>query len=448
MQVTSKYIWRRIEVFQRGSNSNYYLDLPILTVLAPKECERTFLHQMFHQLKDFNLVDRPVLIKNGIQEIETDENKGLICRTLEELRSKMKNVIERSFSYCYVNQKPFEETLVDTNVDLRLASMFKAMHRYTFLTTENEKYIIKNFELDNVADFWKVERFKEKSQAAWDFDANKKMFKFTNNSMGLQAIIFNEMFNEYDFSVKVSVHDAPIKDGSLANPDISKNCLGVVIAQCTDDDGKINSLTAVRSTGEIGKTWAIYHNFQQDDEELILDGTRHVKWGNGVFGMNATSTAWTPEFSWNTWPEGTRIRVVKHKEKLTLYTTQLDSPTVFDEDSKLELDLNSSLLLQKYWKLLNIGFFSSNIPNVKFEEFDLISGKNIKYNIFDKKFYIWNFRSEIWNYSENLPKFFENKTIVKNDLTGTLFRVEDDMLYFFKDSYISFDSNLSRRMML
>lgn len=184
--------------------------------------------------------------------------------------------------------------------------------------------------------------------AAWRYDATSDTVFCTVNSVTYIGFISPRNYLNYDLDLQV---------GSTDGDD---DAISIIVA-ANYEDGKLWTLSAVRSTGGYGN-WQLVYAWNYNSAATLANRNDVLAWGNGAYGANATAAGYTTNQAGSGWranEPGARIRVERRGDIIKMWTSELKS-NVLKEESLIQIDLSSQTRLHKFRGGSRYGYGSSS----------------------------------------------------------------------------------------
>jgi hypothetical protein len=179
-----------------------------------------------------------------------------------------------------------------------------------------------------------------------------------------QKIICQTNSRSYIGFISPEKYDSYSLEATLSSNDEDNDAMGLVIAFTKNSFGREYTLSVIRlrthevhvAVGNIVFQYGIVYNYGRSDKKLIAS-----------FSMSTETLE-----DWSTIPNGVRLRIVREGDKITTYTSQMNSTTI-DPNCKIELDLNSDELLTKFKVPCQYGYsclsqMYSTFSNITFDK--------------------------------------------------------------------------------
>lgn len=263
----------------------------------------------------------------------------------------------------------------------------------SFIENNNERTALEGLvpSLQDVIDSWG--RFSHDSdvvqpanlpdQQAWSYESLTNRLVNTNNTTTYTGLYSPDQYQSYTHEVRVS------------SPHFDNDAIGVLLAWHVDpDSGKEYTLSALRSPGGIGYTWAVFYNFGRSDQQLINNGTSSVKWGNSNLGSSAEAANYVGTEGWDVFLTGAKIKVIRNNNIITCQTTDLGEETYLP-GSNLVINLSNQEILNKFQGARSYGYGAFSQANAKIEVLDFPDVASTVYDVRDGL--VYTFLNSSWN---------------------------------------------------
>jgi len=152
----------------------------------------------------------------------------------------------------------------------------------------------------------------------WSYNASNQTIQTSINSATHIGFYSNTQYDKYEAEV------------TLTSTSVDDDRMGIVIAFHIDSNGREHTLTALRNN-EGGNTWFIAYNYLRTDQVLIANKTSAIPDGG----------------TWNTYPNGTKIKIIRDGDIITAVTTKNNS-TTYEPASTITFNLNDYPVLTKF----------------------------------------------------------------------------------------------------
>ena len=246
---------------------------------------------------------------------------------------------------------------------------------------------------------------------AWSYNAGTSAVENANNTASATGFYSPRKYDSY-------THEATLKS-SGSDDDI----LGVVIGYIIED-GKHYTLSAIRqTTGNIitsGLQWGLVYNINQDH----TDNTR-----DQVLLTNGTASAGGATQGWNSFTNGTKVRVRKIGANLSIKTSQWNSTSI-DDTTEITFDLNSDSRTQRFAGAVPYGYVAWSQGPASFSSLSFTP--DIPESIIHFQgngataFYQYNSGTSSWDTDTNSTLSDRKGKIYHNDKTGRTFFNDGD----------------------
>jgi hypothetical protein len=181
-----------------------------------------------------------------------------------------------------------------------------------------------------------------------------------DNDGGIESTINSVTFIGF-ISSTTQKYDDYVLEAKITSTNADNDRLAVIIAY-TEENGVQHTLSAVRN--QDGNTtitsWSLWYNFAQASQTKILDGSSLIPY----VGVN----------NWNTYPEGTTIRIEREGDIVRAYSTDPGSTIL---KGQLTVDLSTVPLLEKFRGPQQIGFGCSSQANALFKPISFFYGGDL-----------------------------------------------------------------------
>tara|TARA_B100001057_G_scaffold339075_1_gene339855 strand:- start:1309 stop:3195 length:1887 start_codon:yes stop_codon:yes gene_type:complete len=246
---------------------------------------------------------------------------------------------------------------------------------------------------------------------AWSYNAGTSAVENANNTASATGFYSPRKYDSY-------THEATLKS-SGSDDDI----LGVVIGYIIED-GKHYTLSAIRqTTGNIitsGLQWGLVYNINQDH----TDNTR-----DQALLTNGTASAGGATQGWDSFTNGTKVRVRKIGANLSIKTSQWNSTSI-DDTTEITFDLNSDSRTQRFAGAVPYGYVAWSQGPASFS--GLSFTPDIPESIVHFQgngataFYQYNSGTSSWDSDTNSTLSDRKGKIYHNDKTGRTFFNDGD----------------------
>lgn len=258
------------------------------------------------------------IIKPPVVTVKGQGKRGTIPYILNDGESSFR--YERNIKFWRVADTPEDVTYQETNF-LTKAEMYDKWIRYSH-------------------DISGVQPAIPADLNAWVYDQTNDEMKIDTGTVSYVFLSSDTWYSDYTFEV------------SLNSSDTTGNYLGVVLSTSRDENGRQNTLSAVRSYIS-DKKWAIVYNLGMSDELVITEK-------NDAITLVGTG--------WNNL--GTKIKVVRDNDQFTISTTQFGN-NAYDPNCDIEFDLrdfpNFTYQLNKFIGEGSVGFMEQAQGNSSFK---------------------------------------------------------------------------------
>lgn len=207
---------------------------------------------------------------------------------------------------------------------------------------------------------------------AWSFDPSTNLVTSTANTTTYVGFYSPNTYDTYN-------HEVRIKSTHFDN-----DTIGVLLAWYVDPaTNRQYTLSALRSPGGDGFTWRMVYNFERSDQQVILDGTSQIKWGNGNLGSNAAAAAYSNSGpGWSAFATGTKIKVTRTNDTILCQTTNLGEDT-YVSGANLQINLASLPILNKFRGPRSYGYGVFSQAQASFEVLDFPDIQSTVYDMRD-----------------------------------------------------------------
>jgi len=220
---------------------------------------------------------------------------------------------------------------------------------------------------------------------SWSYDSVNNRVVSTVNSVTYIGFVSADRYVKYTHEVRLTSANSDDDD------------IGVVLAWYVDPaTGRQYTLSALRSPGGTGHTWQLVYNFSRSDGWVVVDKTSAIKWGNGNYGANATASGYVTNQvlgGWDDFPTGTKVRVVRDGDIITLQTTDLGSD-VYVEAANIVVDLTSDARLEKFRGPKAIGYSCYSQVGSTFNVLEFSGVSSAIYDVRDGS--MWMYSGSTW----------------------------------------------------
>ncbi len=193
---------------------------------------------------------------------------------------------------------------------------------------------------------------------AWQYDSVNDVIRSTVNSASQIGFISPKNYKNFDLDVTMgSTHHDDDLIGLVACADYLN----------TSNGNELHKIDYWRSCGGNGIAGSRY-NAGYPGTYTIANRYTAFKWGNGNYGANATEAGYvsgdatTTPIGWQWHPGGTRIRIERRDNIVTMRASDLDS-NVLIPASEVVIDLSADTRLQKFMGGSRYGFICGSQPD-------------------------------------------------------------------------------------
>lgn len=170
---------------------------------------------------------------------------------------------------------------------------------------------------------------------SWSYNAQTDRIACTVNSVSHIGFVSSDFFGDYDFEVEVSSTNA------------DDDRIGIVLA-FVEENGQQHTITAFRQLDNAAH-FGVYYNYLLTGNLLLGSNDAGYPWPN-----TWTTTLGTLKNGWAGFGTA-RIKVRRRGDIFELWTT-LANDTVYMEDKKITIDLNSRPELAKFKGAVRFGY--------------------------------------------------------------------------------------------
>jgi hypothetical protein len=220
----------------------------------------------------------------------------------------------------------------------------------------------------------------------------------TINSTGYIGLISDEHYTDYYLDVKMK---SDAKDNDR---------MAVIVAYLKDSSGKEHTLSAIRNNDNKKFTWRLVYNYNTPSSWVIDDRSSSIN---------------TDALNWDNYPNGTRIKVRRTIDKVTVSTTQNDSD-VFVPEATIHIDLKADKRTQLFMDKCSYGLGCHSQALVTFEDMNFVEYGN-PFSYYQNKNITCLLRGDNFGGRQILGKMMTrldyNAMLIEdnNDYIGTLF---------------------------
>jgi hypothetical protein len=272
----------------------------------------------------------------------------------------------------------------------------------------------------------------EQEKLAWTYDSVNNKVVCTVNSQTYIGFISNEKYLSY-------THEA-----TLSSIDGDDDMIGVIIAFVKDNSGNEYTLSAVRTPNLTNQThvavqgtcyhWALAYNYDKPDQKLL-----------GTIAVPGDTTG-----GWSSFPTGTRIRVIRNGDSITISTAAMNSTAILDS-TKISINLTSDPLLAKFRGECAYGYSCLSQNASTFSDIYFAGGLQDIYDVSNNQVWV---KSSSGTWSINTSKTISGEIGIGkfafNETTGKLYYIKGEnniilcnpsVLNYTSDGGILFDKN-------
>ena len=222
---------------------------------------------------------------------------------------------------------------------------------------------------------------------SWSYDSATDTITCTVNSASYIGFISDKKYSSYVHEVRLS---------SSNNDD---DTIGVVIAWHVDEAGREHTLSALRSPGGSGYTWRVVYDASRYGSIVYADKTPVIKWGNGAYGSTDAAAGYVSNQAlggWDDFATGTKIKVVRDGDLITVSTTDLGSD-IYVPGADIIIDLNSSVhtYLNQFRGPKAYGYSASSQPASSFKILSFSDNANSIYDVRNGD--VWKYTNGAWS---------------------------------------------------
>jgi len=314
--------------------------------------------------------------------------------------------ISKSFPPGSIGQIPF------ISMDgTRRANADYLMRVGAFITTVDELNQAKNNVINNQTVFNSWLRFSHDTTetqpaqptevSSWTYDAATDTLTNTLNTNSYVGVVSTNKYSNYVLEARLS---------SVSGDD---DIIGVLLAWYIDPvTGREYTLSAVRSPGGMGPTWALVYNHNRSDMWVVANGQGLVKWGNGVYGSTAAAAGYTsnqPIGGWDDFVAGTKVKITRDGDLITATTSQWTSPEVYDPVTYLSLDLTADPRLEKFRGPSQYGYTAMSQASAMWQILNFSEPSNVIVDVIN---------NEVWVYDSATAQWYVDTTKTVTDVVG------------------------------
>lgn len=157
---------------------------------------------------------------------------------------------------------------------------------------------------------------------------------------------------------------------AVEGPAGTDNGVGMLLLAFTNEDNTLSTLSAVRSPGGTGFTWALIRDWGLATQEILVNASDEIAWGNGNLGADATDAVYTTS-DWATLG-ACHIYARMLGSELTITTTNFGSGV---EAGEIVYDLTD---MQSVNMKARVGFIADTAGST----FTLVPGSSLRANLF------------------------------------------------------------------
>ena len=191
---------------------------------------------------------------------------------------------------------------------------------------------------------------------AWQYDAANDLIRCTVNSTTTIGFISPQNVKNYDLDV------------TMGSTDSDDDLIGLIACAAyvtTANGNELRKLDFYRSPGGASGTGGVRWNAGYPGGTITVNKNTAFKWGNGNYGATAaaagfnSNTTNADKTGWKYFPAGTRVRIERRNNILTMKASDLDSNVLLPE-SEVVIDLNSDARYRDFANSARYGFICNS----------------------------------------------------------------------------------------
>lgn len=246
---------------------------------------------------------------------------------------------------------------------------------------------------------------------AWNYDAATDSIKSALKSVTLIGFVSYEAFEDYDLEVELSSD----------NPD--DDWIGVVLGY-VDLNGQQNTLVAVRTLNHDTKTFFVAYNWRL----TVTNGEYVIAQNNGGI---ANPNPYKSENSGQGWKQcgPLRLKVKRRGDVIEVWTTLPNAPTVWQENTKLTINLTSDPRLEKFRGPSRFGYCAQSQQNATWRSIVRPGERRPIYRLDTKTMYLYQNGSWVQQSAGTQNNYVAPNTFYFNSVTKRLFMTDTDTAF-------------------
>lgn len=235
-------------------------------------------------------------------------------------------------------------------------------------------------------------------EAEWNYDGNTDSIKSARNSLTLIGFVSYEAFEDYDLEVEVSSDNA------------NADWIGVVIGY-VELNGQQNTLMAMRVLNHDTQTFFVAYN------------SRLLATNNGGI---ANPNPYKNENTGKGWQQcgPLRLKVKRRGDIIEIWTTLPNAPTVWQENTKITIDLTSDPLLDKFRGPSRYGYCAQSQQNATWRSIVRPGARRPIYRMDTKTMYLYQNGSWVQQSAGTENNYVAPNTFYFNQTTKRLFMTD------------------------
>lgn len=259
---------------------------------------------------------------------------------------------------------------------------------------------------------------------AWIYDAENDLIRCTVNSVSTIGFVSPQNVRNYDLDVTVGSTDA---DDDLIGLIACANFVN------TANGNELRKIDYWRSTGGNGVAGSRY-NAGYPGGATIANRFTALKWGNGNYGANAaeagynSATTAADQTGWKYFPAGSRIRIERRDNILTMKASDLGSADLVPA-SEIVVDLSADSRFHSFMGGSRYGLICSSQKDSYWRINSFTDYDKVIVDITNNKVYVYNGTDWVVDASRNQQNIIKpgrfaysavNKKLYYRDGSGTL----------------------------
>lgn len=220
--------------------------------------------------------------------------------------------------------------------------------------------------------------------SAWQYDAVNDLIRCTVNSVSTIGFISPQNVLNYDLDVTMGSTDA---DDDLIG---LIACAGFIN---TANGNELRKLDYWRSPGGGGGTGGVRQNAGYPGGGILVNRNTAFKWGNGNYGATAAESGYSTNSTvadktgWKYAPNGTRIRIERRGNILTMKASDLNSPDLLPA-SEVVVDLSTDSRFASFLGGARYGFICNSQLDSYWKVNTFIDYDKVIVDLRDNKVYV------------------------------------------------------------